>query len=101
PQSLRLWPTLSHRREEVGLRRPSLRLPEFLDRKENMRSLSNLILLLTLACGLAAAQTKAPTKSADKPADKPTDKPASTETTALPSEATVDAFMQQTFGYDP
>jgi protein-disulfide isomerase len=62
-----------------------------------MRSLSNLILILTLAGGLAAAQTKAPAKAADKPAEKP----AIAGTTLLPSEATVDSFLQQTFGYDP
>jgi protein-disulfide isomerase len=42
---------------------------------------------------LAAAQTKA----AAKPADKPTTAAANN----LPSEATVDSFMQQTFGYEP
>jgi protein-disulfide isomerase len=42
-----------------------------------------------LACGLAAAQTAA------KPAD-----PSPATSTILPSEATVDSFMQQTFGYE-
>jgi protein-disulfide isomerase len=42
-----------------------------------MRSSINMILILLLACGLAAAQT-----------------------VNLPSEATVDSFMQQTFGYE-
>jgi protein-disulfide isomerase len=62
-----------------------------------MRSPIILILVFTLACGLATAQTKATAKLADKPADKP----ASAFSTVLPSEATVDSFLQQTFGYDP
>jgi protein-disulfide isomerase len=49
-----------------------------------------------MACGLAAAQTAV----ADKPAGKPADPPASAST-VLPSETTVDSFMQQTFGYEP
>ena len=55
-----------------------------------MRSSINLILILLMTLGLAAAQT---------PAAKPADKPA-IAATVLPSEATVDAFLQQTFGYD-
>jgi len=47
-------------------------------------------LTMLLCCGLAASQTSTPAKPADKPA----------AATVLPSEATVDAFMQQTFGYD-
>jgi protein-disulfide isomerase len=58
-----------------------------------MRSSVKLIALFLLACGLAATQTST--------AAKPTDVPASTATTVLPSEATVDAFLQQTFGYEP
>lgn len=57
-----------------------------------MRSSLNLILILLITCGLAVTQTTIATKPAEKPA------PAAT---VLPSEATVDAFMQQTFGYDP
>jgi protein-disulfide isomerase len=60
-----------------------------------MRSSIHLILTFFLACALAGAQTP----TAAKPADKPIDKPAAAATN-LPSEATVDAFMQQTFGYD-
>jgi protein-disulfide isomerase len=56
-----------------------------------MRSSIHLILTFFLVCSLAAAQAPTPAKPADKPA------PAAT---ILPSEATVDAFMQQTFGYD-
>ena len=51
-----------------------------------MRITSRLIFVFFLVCGLAAAQV--PTKSA-APA------------TVLPSESTVDSFMQQTFGYEP
>jgi protein-disulfide isomerase len=60
-----------------------------------MRSSINLMLTFLLTCSLAAAQTPTAAKPPDKPSDKPT--PAAT---ILPSEATVDAFMQQTFGYD-
>lgn len=58
-----------------------------------MRSFTDLILIFVLACGLAAAQTSTPAK--------PADKPASSTSTVLPSEVTVDAFLQQTFGYEP
>jgi len=60
-----------------------------------MRSSINLTLILLLSCGLAAAQTTIATKSAAKPADNP-----APPATVLPSEATVDSFMQQTFGYE-
>jgi len=53
-----------------------------------MRSSVNLFLILLLTCSLAASQTATP---ADKPAAAATN---------LPSEATVDSFLQQTFGYD-
>lgn len=52
-----------------------------------MRSFSNLILTLLLLCGLAVSQNTLNIRPA---AD-----------TSLPSEATVDSFLQQTFGYDP
>ena len=58
-----------------------------------MRSSLNLILLLLLACGVAATQSS----TAAKPADKSGPVPA----VNLPSEATVDAFMHATFGYEP
>jgi len=51
-----------------------------------------LVLILVLMCGAAAAQNSATAKSAEKPA--------SGNTVNLPSEATVNAFMQQTFGYE-
>jgi protein-disulfide isomerase len=57
-----------------------------------MRSSLNLISILLLTCGLAAAQTSA--------TGKPGDTPASVAGINLPSEATVDSFMQQTFGYE-
>jgi len=57
-----------------------------------MRSFVNLLLIFSLTCILAAAQNPSPAKPADKPA------PA---TANLPSEAIVDSFLQQTFGYDP
>jgi protein-disulfide isomerase len=57
-----------------------------------MRSFINLIFILALTGSLAAAQTSAAAKTADKPA--------STPAVNLPSEATVDSFMQQTFGYE-
>jgi protein-disulfide isomerase len=57
-----------------------------------MRSSAKLIFTLLLACGLAVAQTAAPAK--------PADKAAAGASINLPSEATVDSFLQQTFGYD-
>jgi protein-disulfide isomerase len=56
-----------------------------------MRSSINLILILQLACILATAQSSTTAKPADK---------ASGATMTLPTEATVDSFMQQTFGYE-
>ena len=58
-----------------------------------MRSLLNLSFILLLTCGLAATQTSTTAK--------PADKAASAAAVNLPSEATVDSFMQQTFGYEP
>jgi protein-disulfide isomerase len=55
-----------------------------------MRSSINVILALMLICILAGAQTPASVKAADK-----------STTANLPSEATVDSFLQQTFGYEP
>jgi protein-disulfide isomerase len=58
-----------------------------------MRTFINPIVLFLLTGILAAAQTAATAK--------PADKAASGAATNLPSEATVDSFMQQTFGYEP
>jgi protein-disulfide isomerase len=69
-----------------------------LNRKEIMRSSINLILILLLTCSLAAAQTPSTAKPA---APKLAEKPASGAGVNLPSETTVDSFMQQTFGYEP
>src|SRR3984885_384622 len=63
-----------------------------------MRSSINLVFILILACGLAQAQTLTKAKA---PETKPADKPAAGATVNLPSESTVDSFMQQTFGYEP
>lgn len=57
-----------------------------------MRTSINLIVILVLACSLSAAQSSSPAR--------PADKTASGAAVALPSEATVDGFMQQTFGYE-
>jgi len=61
-----------------------------------MRCFLNSIFLFVLACGLLASQTTS--SSSSKPAEKPAapDAPAN-----QPSEATVDSFLQQTFGYQP
>jgi protein-disulfide isomerase len=57
-----------------------------------MRSFSILIIVLLLTCSFSAAQSATTAK--------PTDKAASGAAVNLPSEATVDSFMQQTFGYE-
>jgi protein-disulfide isomerase len=57
-----------------------------------MRSLTKFVLAVLLAPGLAVAQTSSTAKSADKAS--------AGNATNLPSEATVDAFLQQTFGYE-
>lgn len=56
-------------------------------RKEPMRRFSNSICFLILTAALAAAQSSAAGKPAGDPAVN------------LPSEATVESFLQQTFGY--
>jgi protein-disulfide isomerase len=61
-----------------------------------MRISIKAILILSLTCGLAAAQAP----SMMKPGEKAPEKPVSTASTNLPSEATVDAFLTQTFGYE-
>jgi protein-disulfide isomerase len=61
-----------------------------------MRTLLNSILIVLVAGSLAAAQT-VPAKPA--PA-KPAEKPAAAGSGNLPSEGTVDSFLQQQFGYE-
>ena len=61
-----------------------------------MRSILNSICVLMLATGLAAAQTT-PAKSTPT---KPAEKPAASGSGNLPSEATVDSFLRQQFGYE-
>jgi protein-disulfide isomerase len=58
-----------------------------------MRSFIYLVLILVLTGSLADAQTSPKPKAADQPA--------SGAAVNLPSEATVDSFMQQTFGHEP
>jgi protein-disulfide isomerase len=60
-------------------------------RKESMRNFLNAISILFFSVALAAGQSASTTK---KPADK-----LGTQATDLPSEATVDSFLQQQFGY--
>ncbi|HXP39271.1 MAG TPA: DsbA family protein [Candidatus Acidoferrales bacterium] len=52
-----------------------------------------MLLVLILTCGVGAAQSSTNSNSADKVA--------TSSLVNLPSEATVDSFMQQTFGYEP
>jgi len=64
-------------------------------RKEPMRSALKFVSLLILATVLAAGQSSRPTLT------KPGEKAAVADPAAgLPSEATVDSFLQQTFGYE-
>jgi protein-disulfide isomerase len=62
-----------------------------------MRRSIKTVLVLLLTCGLGAAQSSAKGKAGDKAAAPSMNSPA----VNLPSEATVDSFMQQTFGYEP
>jgi protein-disulfide isomerase len=61
-----------------------------------MRSFLNSICILLLAGGLATAQT-GPAKPVPS---KPAEKPAASGSVNLPSEATVDSFLHQQFGYE-
>ena len=61
-----------------------------------MRSFVNSILIVLFAASLAVAQD-APKPTSAKSAEKSS----ATNATSLPSEATVDSFLQQTFGYQP
>jgi len=63
----------------------------------NFSRILNMIFPLLLAAGLALGQT-----AAAKPAEKKAaDKPAAEGGVILPTEATVDSFLQQQFGYQP
>lgn len=57
-----------------------------------MRSFLNAVVLLIMAAGFAGSQTASTPKL--------TTRPSSHESVNLPSEATVDSFLQQTFGYE-
>ncbi len=61
-----------------------------------MRSFLNSICILLLVGTMAAAQTTAAKSSPAKPADKS----AASADSSLPSEATVDSFLHQQFGYE-
>jgi len=64
-----------------------------------MRRYLNLTVIILLVSVLSVAKQKT---VAEKPADNAAEKAAvSAPATKLPSEQTVDGFMQQTFGYDP
>jgi protein-disulfide isomerase len=65
-----------------------------------MCSFLNSICLLLLAASLATAQTPAQAPAKTTPA-KPPEKLGTHATPDLPSEATVDSFLHQTFGYQP
>jgi len=56
-------------------------------------TLVRMLLVLVLTCGVGAAQSSTNAN--------PADKVATSSVVNLPSEATVDSFMQQTFGYEP
>ena len=64
-----------------------------------MRSLFNLLLLFSLTCIFAGGQV-AP-KPSQAPKTSPAAKPAAASADHLPSEATVDAFLHEQFGYEP
>ncbi len=64
-----------------------------------MRSFLNSICILLLAGSLAAGQTTEKTASTKPAAAKPAQKLGTHATADLPSEATVDSFLHQTFGY--
>jgi protein-disulfide isomerase len=66
-----------------------------------MRRFSRSIFVFLLAGSLATAQTAATKPATAKPApSKAAEKPAVSEPTGLPTEATVDAFLKQQFGYE-
>ncbi len=65
-----------------------------------MRTLASTLLITLLVGGVAAAQTAAPKTAPAKVAPaKAAEKPGTSGSEGLPTEATVDAFMKQQFGY--
>lgn len=69
-------------------------------RKDAMRILLNLICIFFLSFTLAAQTAPSKPESAGKAADKGSDKLGTHATANLPSDATVDSFLQQQFGYE-
>jgi protein-disulfide isomerase len=67
-------------------------------RKESMRIFLNLICIVLLPVALAAGQASAAKSTAGKSPDKAAEK--SDPAINLPSEATVDSFLQQSLGYE-
>src|SRR5271166_5514507 len=66
-----------------------------------MRGFLNSICILLLAGSLAAAQTTTKTTTTKPAPAKPAEKLGTHATADLPSEATVDSFLHETFGYQP
>src|SRR5882724_3243385 len=65
-----------------------------------MRTLASTTMIVLLAGSLAAAQSVATKPAPAKAAPaKAAEKPATSAATGLPTDATVDAFMKQQFGY--
>jgi protein-disulfide isomerase len=64
-----------------------------------MRTVLKLTFVLTLGISFAAGQTSPDTKTKETKETKPADKLGTHATPDLPSEATVDSFLQQQFGY--
>ena len=65
-----------------------------------MRSLFNLSCMFLLAGGFAAAQTTTTKPSLARPGERTAEKPGASGSVNLPSEATVDSFLHQQFGYE-
>ena len=64
-----------------------------------MHRFLNSTCVLLLASGLAVAQTPATKSSPAKTGEHPAERPAAAASGNLPSEATVDSFLHQQFGY--
>jgi protein-disulfide isomerase len=64
-----------------------------------MRTLASTILVVLMAGSLAVAQTAGTKPAPAKSPAKAAEKPAASGSEGLPTEATVDAFMKQQFGY--